>query len=63
MLCAPWLLGWMQVAQLYLTRPLLLEGRKLHMRLWVVVTHHAPMQAYLHRWADFLVCSFHIEAT
>ncbi|KAF5841722.1 tubulin-tyrosine ligase family-domain-containing protein [Dunaliella salina] len=39
----------LQVAQLYLTRPLLLEGRKSHLRLWVVVTHHSPLEAFLHR--------------
>ncbi len=42
--------GCLQVAQLYITRPLLLAGgRKWHMRLWVVVTAHAPLRAYVHR--------------
>ncbi|KAL6745467.1 tubulin-tyrosine ligase family-domain-containing protein [Haematococcus lacustris] len=39
----------LQVAQLYVDRPLLLEGRKSHLRLWVVVTLHHPLTAFLHR--------------
>lgn len=39
----------LQVAQLYCQNPMLLEGRKFHLRLWVVVTGHAPLRAYLHR--------------
>ena len=47
--CGPLLVVCAQVAQLYLRDPLLLEGRKFHLRLWIVVTCHAPLQAYLHR--------------
>ena len=48
------------MAQLYLTRPLLLEGRKSHLRLWLLVVSHPgpargahrsldpPYRAYLH---------------
>ena len=39
----------LQVAQMYVTRPLLLQGRKSHLRLWVLVTQHHPLKAYLHR--------------
>lgn len=41
----------LKVAQRYVTNPLLLDGRKFHLRLWVVVTNHNPLTAYLHRWA------------
>lgn len=37
------------MAQLYLKQPLLLEGRKFHLRLWLVVTQHDPLLAFLHR--------------
>jgi hypothetical protein len=30
------------------TDPLLLDGRKFHFRLWMLVTGHAPLRAYLH---------------
>jgi tubulin polyglutamylase TTLL6/13 len=36
------------VAQLYVTNPLLLSGRKFHLRLWMLVTGHAPLRAYMH---------------
>ncbi|PNH02903.1 Tubulin polyglutamylase TTLL7 [Tetrabaena socialis] len=39
----------LQVAQQYVANPLLLEGRKSHLRLWLLVTAHSPMRAYLHR--------------
>ena len=38
----------LKVAQRYITDPLLLRGRKFHLRLWVVVTGHAPLRAYMH---------------
>eukprot|EP00198_Chlamydomonas_reinhardtii_P005350 XP_001694686.1 predicted protein [Chlamydomonas reinhardtii] len=37
------------VAQQYVTDPLLVLGRKCHLRLWVLVTAHCPMRAYLHK--------------
>jgi hypothetical protein len=40
-----------QVAQLYLSRPYILEGRKWHLRMWLLVTRHRPLTAYLHRRA------------
>ena len=43
LLCLP------QVAQQYVTDPLLVLGRKCHLRLWVLVTAHCPMRAYLHK--------------
>ncbi|KAG2454005.1 hypothetical protein HYH02_001048 [Chlamydomonas schloesseri] len=39
----------LQVAQQYVTNPLLVLGRKCHLRLWVLVTAHSPLRAYLHR--------------
>lgn len=38
----------LKVAQLYITNPLLLHGRKFHLRLWVNVTGHRPLRAYMH---------------
>ncbi|KAG1655075.1 hypothetical protein FOA52_009027 [Chlamydomonas sp. UWO 241] len=38
----------LKVAQLYLPRPLLLEGRKWHARLWLLVTCASPLRAYVH---------------
>ncbi|GBF94938.1 tubulin tyrosine ligase [Raphidocelis subcapitata] len=38
----------LKVAQLYITNPMLLSGRKFHLRLWVAVTGHAPLRAYMH---------------
>ncbi|GAX73406.1 hypothetical protein CEUSTIGMA_g858.t1 [Chlamydomonas eustigma] len=39
----------LKVAQIYIDRPLLLEGRKSHLRLWVLVTCGSPPVAYLYR--------------
>ncbi|KXZ46792.1 hypothetical protein GPECTOR_40g526 [Gonium pectorale] len=39
----------LQVAQLYVGRPLLVGGRKCHLRCWLLVTAHSPLRAYLHR--------------
>lgn len=38
-----------QVVQQYVADPLLIHGRKFHLRMWVVVTQHAPLHAYMHR--------------
>ncbi|MEW5311949.1 MAG: hypothetical protein WDW38_003621 [Sanguina aurantia] len=39
----------LQVVQRYIANPVLVHGRKFHLRVWVVVTQHAPLQAYMHR--------------
>ncbi len=49
-----------QVAQLYVSRPLLLEGRKFHLRLWLVVTAHSPLQAYMHRCSVRPCCAWRL---
>lgn len=41
-----------QVAQRYVSNPLLLLGRKFHLRLWVLVATNSPLRAYLHRYAE-----------
>lgn len=38
----------LKVAQLYITDPLLVRRRKFHLRLWLLVTGHAPLRAYMH---------------
>eukprot|EP00198_Chlamydomonas_reinhardtii_P004771 XP_001694107.1 predicted protein [Chlamydomonas reinhardtii] len=36
------------LAQRYVERPLLVDGRKFGLRVWVAVTGHSPLRAYLH---------------
>lgn len=40
----------LRVVQRYISDPLLVQGRKCHLRLWAVVTGIRPLRAYLHRW-------------
>ncbi len=42
-------------AQQFLKDPLLLDGRKFHIRLYVLVTGYNPLRAYIHRNARVLV--------
>ncbi len=37
------------LAQRYVARPLLVDGRKFGLRVWVAVTGHSPLRAYLHQ--------------
>lgn len=36
------------LAQTYVPDPMLIDGRKFGIRVWVVVTGHNPLRAYLH---------------
>lgn len=38
----------LKVAQQYVSNPLLLHGRKSHLRLWLLVSGVTPLRAYLH---------------
>lgn len=43
------------VAQAYVARPLLIDGRKFHLRLYLVIASLTPLR--VHRYDDGLVCS------
>eukprot|EP00798_Chlamydomonas_sp_ICE-L_P003154 gene3153-13167_t len=53
----------LKVAQQYLRRPLLLQGRKFHLRLWIAVTDYAPLTAFIHRRGLALCSSEKYEAS
>lgn len=38
-----------QVIQQYMMKPYLIDGRKFHLRLWVLITGVQPLRAFLHR--------------
>ncbi|KAL6752058.1 tubulin-tyrosine ligase family-domain-containing protein [Haematococcus lacustris] len=51
------------VAQRYVGNPLLIEGRKFGLRVWVLVTGQSPLRAYMHSNGLVLFSTHHAQLT